>query len=161
MSNKITDLRPAAAQMAAEAGRRLNAAGIPFCDTSTLRTDATQIACHAQGRKQLDEVNRLRRIAGERPITAAENKYTITNCDGVTTKSRHQGGTAIDRVPADAKGNPIWPPADDPRWRQIADIMIAVGFRWGMDWNGDGKTRYDGDQSEKMLDPPHYELWEV
>lgn len=161
MSTKITDLRPAAAQMAAEAGRRLDAAGYRYCDTSTLRTDNEQIALHAQSRKELEEVNRLRKIAYMRPISAAENKYTVTNCDGVKSKSRHQGGTAIDRVPADEKGNPIWPPASDPRWKQIAKIMQEVGFRWGGDWDGDGKTRYDGDMDEVMVDFPHYELWEV
>lgn len=161
MSNKISDLRPAAASMAADAGKRLDAKGIRYCDTSTLRTEKEQAALYAQGRESIGAVNIKRRWAGMHQLPEKENTYTVTNCDGVKTKSRHQGGTAIDRVPADEKGNPLWPPASDPRWKQIAAEMVVVGFRWGGDWDGDGKTRYDGDLDEVMADFPHYELTEV
>lgn len=46
----------------------------------------------------------------------------------------------------------------DPRWKQIAEVMVKHGFRWGMDWNGDGRTRYDGDKTEVRVDAPHYEV---
>jgi peptidoglycan L-alanyl-D-glutamate endopeptidase CwlK len=150
MSNKIADLKQPARDMATESGRLLKLAGIPYVDTSTLRTDAEQIALHAQGREPLDEVNRLRKIAGMRGLPAKENNWTVTNCDGVKTKSNHQSGLAVDRVPADAKGNPIWPHPSDPRWMQIATVMEACGFKWGGRWTKE-KDGIDPDM-------PHYEM---
>lgn len=158
MSTKLSDLRPAAKSMAEHAISGMKAHGIKFAVTSTLRTEGEQIALYAQGREQLAAVNVKRRWAGMAPIGEKDNSYTVTNCDGVKVKSRHQSGLAIDVVPTDDHGNPIWPAESDPRWKIISAFMESVGFRWGGDWNGDGKTRYDGDKTETMVDYPHYEL---
>lgn len=156
MSKKAEDLKPGAREAAKAAMAELIEKGVKFCITSTLRTLEEQQAYYAQGRMLLGEVNRLRAIAGFYLLGAEENKKVITNCDGIKFPSNHQGGTAIDIVPSD-KGRPVWPSESDPRWLAIAQVMTAHGFRWGGDWNGNGKTRYDGDLSETMVDYPHYE----
>jgi peptidoglycan L-alanyl-D-glutamate endopeptidase CwlK len=35
---------------------------------------------------------------------------------------------------------------------------LGVGLRWGGDWDGDGRSRQDGDGDEKFVDLPHFEL---
>jgi hypothetical protein len=143
--------------MAESAFAELETKGIRFACTSTLRLVDEQIALFAQGRQTIDVVNALRAKAKMYKLTPNENLYTVTNCDGIKTKSRHQDGRALDVVPSD-NGHPIWPKDTDSRWRQIAEVMVKHGFKWGMDWNGDGKTRCDGDKTEVMLDAPHYEV---
>lgn len=121
------------------------------------RSDNMQIALYAQGRKDLIVVNALRKKAGTYPLVEKENSYTVTDCDGVNNKSMHQLGMAVDIVPME-NGRPIWPALTDKRWRIIANAMQAQGIRWGGDWNGDGRTRSDGDMSETRVDYPHYEM---
>jgi len=116
-------------------------ANIPVAVTSTRRTDDEQIALYAQGRLGLLAVNTLRRKAGLYQLAESENTYTVTNCDGVKSKSKHQAGLALDVVPT-KNGAPIWPDITDIRWKQISDIFIGVGFTWGGTWG----------------DAPHYEL---
>jgi hypothetical protein len=84
------------------------------------------------------------------PISAAENAYTVTNADGVHDKSNHQSGRALDVVPANANGNPVWPEPADPRWEEIAAIFKSQGFSWGGDWT----------RAKDGIDPdlPHYEM---
>lgn len=146
MSRRIDDLVPRALFKAAAALAVLKRAGEPVVVTSTLRTADEQAALYAQGRKPLDEVNRLRATAKMRPLPEAENKYTVTHCDGIVKKSNHQSGRALDVVPANAKGDPIWPGADDPRWGWIAEAFKEQGFVWGGDW------------TRPHTDRPHYEL---
>jgi len=126
------------------ADKELDGLGIKHKSISGLRTAKEQYALWCQGRKPLDEVNKARADAGMKPISAIENKYTITNCDGYKLKSNHQSGKGIDKVPVNAKDWPIWPSASDPRWKQISDVMKKHGFDWGGDW-------------KDFKDPPHYE----
>jgi peptidoglycan L-alanyl-D-glutamate endopeptidase CwlK len=73
-----------------------------------------------------------------------------SKCDGIPLamgghgRSPHQLGRALDVVPLE-NGNPIWPPASDPRWLQIAAAFEAQGFEWGGRW-------------EDFLDLPHYQM---
>lgn len=157
MSTRLSDLRYSVRLMAEAAFSELEKKGIRFVCTSTLRTVDEQAALFAQGRQPLEDVNALRAKAKLYLLAPKENTYTVTNCDGVKKRSRHQDGGALDVVPAE-NGKPVWPKDTDPRWKQIAEVMVKHGFRWGMDWNGDGKTRYDGDKTEVMLDAPHYEV---
>ena len=146
MSNKISDLKPRVAAAAMRALADLRARGVSFSVTSTLRTEAEQAALYAQGREPLADVNAKRVVAGMRPIVQAENKYTVTNADGVKHKSNHQGGTALDVVP-EYDGRPVWPPAHDERWSQISGVFKKYGFEWGGDW-------------KDFPDLPHYQ-WKV
>jgi hypothetical protein len=144
MSKLLEDLVPEALFKAVHAMAELADKTIPVCIVSTLRTDREQAALHLQGRASLEVVNAAREAAGMKPIGPDENKYTVTNCDGVRLKSRHQSGRALDVVPREGV-RPVWPGADDPRWKQISDVMKKAGFTWGGDWTA-------------FLDLPHFEL---
>lgn len=65
-----------------EAKKRYN---LDVIVTNVSRDIIEQAALFAQGRKPLSEVNKLRKIAGLSPISAAENKYCVT----WTMKSKH------------------------------------------------------------------------
>ncbi len=102
--------------------------------TSGKRTDQEQIALSAQGREPLGVVNALRVKAKMRPISEAENQNVVTWCNGVTVRSPHQDGRAMDYVPVDKKGRPCWPPMSDPRWLKIAECFELAGLEWGGRW---------------------------
>ena len=144
MNAKIDDLVPVVRDAAKRAIADLIARGVPYVVTSTLRTLGEQEALYAQGRKSTDEVNAKRAAAGMYPISAGENSYTVTDCDGTTHKSKHQGGRALDVVPSEG-GRPVWPEWNDPRWKDIASSFKAEGFEWGGDW-------------EDFPDRPHYQM---
>ena len=143
MSRRIEDLLPRVAAAAARAMSDLKARGVPAVVTSTLRTEAEQVALYAQGRESLASVNAKRSAAGMPLIRLEENRYTVTNADGVKHKSNHQGGRALDVVPEQG-GRPVWPTASDPRWKQIAGVFKKYGFEWGGDW-------------KDFQDLPHYQ----
>jgi len=51
----------------------------------------------------------------------------------------HAWGVAFDIVFRGVLGQPTWPPADDPRWRQLAELgqslgLMSGGLTWGWDW---------------------------
>lgn len=142
MSKRIEDLDPA---VQPKARMFLSLIPIPYVVTSTLRTTAEQKALYAQGRDGLVEVNAKRLTAGMRLIGDKENLYTVTRCDGVIHKSNHQGGRALDVVPAGAGGNPIWPQGTDPRWEMIGKAGREAGFEAGLDW-------------KDFQDPPHFQI---
>ena len=72
MSVKIEDLVPEVAIVAQRCLNALVTMSIPHAVTSTLRTEAEQVALFAQGRQLLPTVNVLRGVAGLPPIGAAE-----------------------------------------------------------------------------------------
>ncbi|MDD5358323.1 MAG: M15 family metallopeptidase [Candidatus Nanoarchaeia archaeon] len=141
MSKRLEDLQPKVREAAQAALDEAKIKGIKCIVVYTLRSDAEQYALWMQGRKQLGDVNAQRVKAGLYPIGEKENRYTVTNCDGIEHKktgdghsrSAHQSGKALDVVPLDYNG-PIWPLGDDPRWKQIADVFKAHGFIWGGEW---------------------------
>lgn len=141
MSTRIEDLAEDVQPMARAF---ISLVKIPHVVTSTLRTQDEQAALYAQGRSELSVVNALRSKAGMRPIGDKENGYTVTKCDGVIHKSNHQSGRALDVVPADINGNPVWPGPSDKRWAMISEAGKAAGFKWGGDW-------------AVFPDRPHYE----
>lgn len=144
MTNDIDALAPDVVPVAKTFVAELLRRGIRHKVTSTLRTAEEQLALYAQGRAQLSVVNALRKNAGMYILGEKENGYTVTNCDGVNNKSRHQGGKAMDVVPLGNNGNPVWPPVDDARWLQIAEVGESYGLSWGGRW--------------MTPDCPHYEL---
>ena len=143
MSRRLEDLLPRVAAAAARALADLKARGVPVAVTSTLRTQAEQAALYAQGREPLAAVNAKRAAAKMPLLRLEENRYTVTNADGVKHKSNHQSGKALDAVPEQG-GNPVWPPASDIRWKQIAGVFQQHGFAWGGEW-------------KDLPDLPHYE----
>ncbi len=97
---------------------------IGFSVVYTLRTEAEQLALFAQGRKVLDEVNRLRHDAGLAPITAEQNKRPVT---WVLT-SMHMFGCAFDVVIIKS-GAMIW--TDCPEYGALGLLGEDLGLRWG------------------------------
>lgn len=134
MSKDVGDLRSDVKVAAVEALADIKAAGIDILVTSTSRSIHHQIALWAQGRCPLVVVNHLRMLASMLPIKEAENKYTVTNCDGVTTKSAHQDDRAIDVVVV-RYGKSLWNYKLYPQeYKQIGDIFRLHGFTWGGDF---------------------------
>ncbi len=163
MSRLLEGLTPETRMKAGKAIARLRREGVPHVVTCGFRTEAEQYALWCQGRKPLAEVNEARVKVGMYRLSEKENTYTVTNANGKrvseggTGRSAHQTGKALDVVPLD-NGRAVWPPHADSRWKQIAAAFIEQGFTWGGDWNGDGRTKLDGDDSEDMVDYPHYQL---
>jgi len=113
----------------------------------TDRTQLIQNAYYAQGRDTLEEVNRLRGIAGLGPITAEENRRVITNA----RVSNHTGGGAIDMCP-EIKGKP-----GSPWWNAPKEVWESIGKiaeECGLDWCAGGY----GQVWAKDWDNPHFEL---
>lgn len=136
MSKSLEDLKPEVAQKARALISAMNDIGDRIVITSTLRSDIEQLAMFAQGRSDLAVVNALRMMCGLRSLPKAENTYTITRCDGQTTKSRHQEGRAFDVVLLAKDGRPIWKIAgeDIERYKTLGVIAKAHGLRWGGDF---------------------------
>jgi hypothetical protein len=121
----------------------LNAKGIRFFISETLRMKDVQYCYWLQGRTNpLELVNFFRSQAGLYAIGDADNAKVITH----TVKSKHIDGKAIDLVPAKEDGAPDWN-ASIEAYQKIADVMKNYGLVWGGDW-ADWK------------DLPHYELKE-
>lgn len=70
--------------------------------TRTLSTLEEQAALFAQGRRSLAEVNAMRKAAGLWAISPDENRKTVTDCDGVRIRSRHQGILVDGRLRSEA-----------------------------------------------------------
>lgn len=152
MSTRIDDLVPEVEGKATALLNGLNRAGIAYMVTSTLRTREEQLALFAQGRAQLEVVQALRKAARMRELHPSENKYTVTNADGVTKLSLHQGGRALDIVPLDERGRPSW--AYGPmqqKYLAIGDIARKQGWVCGQDWPPIDPITGLG------ADPPHYQ----
>jgi hypothetical protein len=137
-----------------------DAQGIRYVRWSTKRFVNEQYALWCQGRKSLIETNDARLLAGMSPIKPAENLYTVTECDGIKYKSKHQDGTAVDYVILDKRGNPTWDYiAYSSEYRALRDIGIAMGFDCGGSWlkMSNGK---DSPYIKVNLgwDPPHIQV---
>lgn len=108
-SNMIPDARAKADQLEAQA----NAAGLPVMFWEGWRTPD-------------DEAALMRNPAG---VTKVREPLD----------SSHVWGYGFDFVFRNAAGLPSWPPATDPRWRQLAQIaqqlgLLSGGLTWGWDW---------------------------
>lgn len=165
MSTSIYCLTPEAAARAEELVRALEKAGIRHKVTSTRRTTDEQIALYSQGRAPLQIVQLLRQHAGLAKLQEAENKYVVTQLDGVNRGSAHQDGKAIDiavlaeiePTQKDGKTAQVLAPSWDysktaKQYRAIADLAKHYGWNCGADWAPiDPKTGLGAD-------PPHHEL---
>ena len=125
--------------------------GLPFELNEVLRTKLTQEAYHAQGRKSLEEVNRLRKIAGLYPISAKTNEDEIT----WTLHSKHFPQASDGRARAfDIRllkyGKPHWDTKWDGNKDSIPDYVEAarIGKACGLDAGG----------LWKKPDYPHFQL---
>jgi peptidoglycan LD-endopeptidase CwlK len=42
-------------------------------------------------------------------------------------------------------------------WMEVVNAFVKKGYKWGADWDCDGKTKAQGDKDEKFVDNPHLE----
>ncbi|MFK7887950.1 MAG: peptidoglycan-binding protein [Gammaproteobacteria bacterium] len=94
--------------------------GIQVRVTSGLRTFSEQNALYAQGRTTPGNI--------------------VTNARGGS--SYHNYGLALDVVPMNAQGQPVW---DSPHW----DAIGQLGKQMGFDWGGDFRS---------IVDKPHFQM---
>jgi peptidoglycan L-alanyl-D-glutamate endopeptidase CwlK len=107
------------------------------------RAPAVQEAYYAQGRKPLAGVNALRGAAGLYLLRGERDNYIIT----WTLKSRHIDGLALDAVPVNGAGDPVWDLAHFRKaFETIRDCGRAAGLECGADWPA------------PQTDWPHYEI---
>ncbi len=144
-SRKIEDLDPVAQEKCKAFLAACMEKGIDLMVTSTLRTEAEQLAYFAQGRKTLKAVNVFRQQADLPPITMAENKRAITK----NLTSIHQFGFAWD-VAIKKAGLAIWEikvdlnENDIPDYEEIGKIGESLGLRWGGRWKDYVHFEYTG-----------------
>ncbi len=153
MSTSIYTLRAEAAAKAEELLAALDKAGIRYKVTSTRRTTDEQIAFWCQGRASLEVVQLLRKHAGLPKLDESENKYTITQIDGVNKASAHQDGRALDIAVVTEEGNCIWLYKKYAKqYRTIIEIARKLGWSCGGDWPPlDPETQLG-------QDPPHFQI---
>lgn len=113
-----------------------------------VRTDAEQAAYHAQGRFSLGRVNELRIAASLHPITAEENKRTVTK----TLKSMHllqpDGyGHAVDLVPF-VKGRMDWGNIENFYFMATLMLRASAELNVPVRWGGHFRS---------IKDSPHFE----
>jgi hypothetical protein len=142
-SRKIEDCTPSLQQKIKAFAIAMYRAGIPFIITCTARIVDEQVALYAQGRKSLEDVNRLRAIAGLAAINGTQNKNRVT----WTLQSNHlidleDGNPDNDKsrafdIAISPGGKPVWELKVDvnndqkPDYEQAGLIGESVGLRWG------------------------------
>jgi len=137
------ELAEAVRRFLAECSRQ----NFPVVIIETDRSQAVQDAYYAQGRRSLEEVNRLRQIAGLYLLSEAENKKTCTDAKA----SNHTGGNAVDIAPVmPKKPGWAWWSAPQDVWEKMGSIAEECGLDWCA--GGYGKTWGKG------WDNPHFEL---
>lgn len=94
--------------------------GIQVRVTSGLRTFAEQNALYEQGRSTPGNI--------------------VTNARGGS--SYHNYGLALDVVPMNAQGQPVW---NSPHWDAIGQLGKQMGFEWGGDFRS-------------IVDKPHFQM---
>lgn len=102
------------------------ALGFPMIVIQGIRTDIYQLELYMQGRD----------INGN----VVDPKKVVTNCDGVTKKSQHQLGKAVDCCFVAADGKLLW----EGPW----SLYGAMGKALGLTWGGDFKSIRDLDHLE-------------
>lgn len=140
-SRRIEDLHPAVRGRCRRLIALCEGRGINVIITSTLRTEAEQLALFAQGRKALKTVNEFRAEAGLPPISGEQNRV-VTNA----ATSVHQFGLAFDV----AIIRPPHPPLDKGGVREGISSSIGKGHGGGeavwdvkADINADGIADYE------------------
>lgn len=152
-SRRIEDLHPAVEPMCRRFLEICKERGIRVVVTSTLRTEAEQIALFAQGRKSINIVNEFRHEAGLPAVSERENRIVTRALTSI-----HQFGCAFDVVlvkpviPAKAEARKkmdsplkttekrvvaVWDVKADinsndiPDYEEIGIVGESVGLTWG------------------------------
>lgn len=146
-SRDLNDLTKVARSGYEKFKTKMDAAGIPFIVTCTVRKYEAQFALYAQGRMALDEVNKLRKQLGWAPIGTKQNKivtWTIYSSHlPVTALKAAQGlaefsdigkSEAFDIVIMRDRKTPTWEPKEDINDNEIPDYLEAalIGQKCGL-----------------------------
>ena len=144
MSRRIEDLVPEMQVKIREFAGLMAEAAIPWMITRTRSTLAEQEAIHAQGRKPLIEVNRLRALVKWMPIRESENRIVTW-----TMKSMHTSHLAFD-IAIIKDGKPCWDLKVSVNDNDLPDYLEAgqIGEEFGLTWGGRWKSP----------DPVHFQL---
>jgi peptidoglycan L-alanyl-D-glutamate endopeptidase CwlK len=113
--------------------------GIGIIVTSTLRTEAEQLALFAQGRKVLKTVNEFRAEAGLPPIGSEQNRVVTRAATSV-----HQFGLAFDVAILKPNSRMAeWSPKADLNDNDTADYeeVGLFGESLGLQWGGRFRLR--------------------
>ncbi|MFT3704625.1 MAG: M15 family metallopeptidase [Agriterribacter sp.] len=101
----------------------------------------------------------LRIVQGLRTFEAQNDIYQQgrTKPGAIVTNAKagssyHNYGLAIDVVQM-KDGKPNW----NYNYKKLRPYYKKYGLTWGADWDGDGKTKDEGDKDEHLVDMPHYE----
>jgi hypothetical protein len=146
INRSIEALQKPVAEALQKALARYEEEKFPVLIIETDRSQAVQNAYWAQGRKKLDVVNSLRKIAGLYPIKDREN-VIVTNA----RVSNHTGGGAVDLCP-EIPGKPGYPWWNAPQ--EVWERMGKTAEECGLDWCAGGYGQTWG----KGWDNPHFEL---
>ena len=119
--HKLANVRPELYKAMQRVLEAMSALGYPMRVVEGLRTAHRQQTLYAQGRTKPGPI--------------------VTNLDGITKKSKHQTGDAVDCAFTDAHGKLTW--SLEYPWDVYGACGRAVGLTWGGDW--------------KMRDMPHME----
>lgn len=122
----------------------------------TLRTNEVQNAYYAQGRKSLDEVNRLRASAGLYTIGKSENMRIITNVQNIATDRGHGAGMAADLVPT-IQNKPCWN-APQSTWDVIGKCTEAANIKFKTELEAAKMNVVWGGSWKSIKDTPHVEI---
>lgn len=114
------------------------------------RTYDEQTAYFAQGRRPLDEVNRLRRKAGLHRISAHENRHPITSAGPYESAHTLDPSPAVDFVIV-CRGVEMWHSWADCDKDGVSDYLELglLGEQMGLTWGG---------RWRRFPDPGHLEL---
>jgi len=153
---KINLLKPTARQVFIAFIGLLENRGLRYAVLETLRTAQIQAAYYAQGREPIDEVNRLRLIAGLQPLPACDKDGRLIGYGIITNAkvSPHQSGEAGDVVPVvDDKGTIPWAITASTAglWKAFGMLGQEAGLKWGGLWSPFDKFGIG-------WDAPHYQL---
>jgi hypothetical protein len=102
-------------------------------------------------------------VCGHRPQAEQDEAVRLGRSKTPWPRSRHNSmpSRAVDLAPL-KNGAIDW--NDAAAFIAFGRLVLAtaaelgVTLRWGGDWDGDGKTRHDGDRDERFVDLPHFEL---
>jgi len=141
-SRKIEDCTRSVQEKFRAFSKAMYDACIPFVITCTARNVDEQVALYAQGRKPLDEVNRLRVLAGLPQISGSQNNKVTWTLNSNHIVDLDDGNPNNDKsrafdialvkdkkahwdIKADVNGDQI------PDYIQAGRIGEACGLRWG------------------------------
>jgi hypothetical protein len=137
--NKIQLLKPEARTLFENFTEKLEKRGFRYSILETLRKKEIQEAYYAQGRVHIDEVNRLRIIAGIYPLPVTDKNGNLISYNIITSAvhSPHQDGYAGDIVPViDDKGTIPWVITGENAelWLEFGKLGQEAGLEWGGTW---------------------------